>query len=275
MVLASLADVRSSFSKAALSYQDAASHQKNMASQVVEYYVNDVCKDVLESKQCTILDLGCGTGFVAEALQKHVAREQIIQLDISEAMLEENFLSKNHLHKLNICADMQVLPLKDECLSFCVSSYAMQWARDFDKTLREIFRVLKPGGACYFSLPAPQTFHELRTAWQQVDQEVHVHQFMNKNQIETAISASGFEQKLFSSRQDVLFYDSISEALRHIKKIGAHNLDQQRSKSLMGKKKFQDFCQAYEQVANSEGKFPLTYQSYFFVIHKPLAPLSL
>lgn len=270
MVLASLSDIRNSFSKAAASYQAAASHQKNMAEKLLEIFMNTVCSDTLKNETTKILDLGCGTGFIADVLQKQLALEKIIQLDISEKMFSANSVKCEQQHSLNICADMQSLPLQAESLSFCISSYAMQWARDFDKTLQEIYRVLKPGGECYFSLPAPQTFYELRAAWQEVDAEVHVHRFMDKNRIENAISASGFEQRFFASQQDVLFYDSIVEALQHIKKIGAHNLDQQRSKNLMGKKKYQTFCKAYQKFANTEGRYPLSYQSYFFVIQKPL-----
>jgi len=83
-----------------------------------------------------ILDLGCGTGFLQEYLEK----KKIIGVDISFEMLK---LAKKRKEK-SIQADLDFLPFKDNSFDLILSFTALQNLPDVKKALAEIARIIKP-----------------------------------------------------------------------------------------------------------------------------------
>jgi len=264
MVLSSRSYIRRSFSNAAHTYNLAAIHQKNIAEKLVEYYKNFYVDACAEYK---VIDIGGGTGFVSNDCLKQFLFSSMISLDISETMLkqDESFQSS----KIKLCADLQELPVKNKSIDLCLSSYAFQWADNTEKLFSELIRVLKPGGMLFFSIPGPSTFNELKKAWSEVDDEVHVHDFICDKTILSAAFKNGFKALHYSQKDDVLEYSDQKSALQHIKKIGASNLDQSRQKHLLGKQRYLDFGQAFRKHSHPLSNFSLSYESYFFGFLKP------
>jgi malonyl-CoA O-methyltransferase len=263
-VLSHRSQVRRSFSNAANSYVSVASHQKRVAEKLVSYYKMFYLS---ENEGDVVLDLGSGTGFVSDACSEKKLFKQIINLDISEAMLH-NSQAINKTNK-KICADLQSLPFKNSSIELCLSSYAFQWAHCIEKLFSELYRVLKPGGMLFFSIPGPETFNELKNAWLDVDDAVHVHDFCNDKEILNTAFSHGFKALHYNQVYDVLEYGDQKSALQHIKKIGAHNLDEGREKSLLGKQRYLDFSKAFQKYSNSTTECTLSYESYFIGLQKP------
>ena len=97
------------------------------------------------------LDLCCGTGDMAFALQKRAAKSaaQIIGADFSHAMLQRA-LTKSAVAS-NPCwieADALNLPFPNEHFDLVTSAFGFRNLADYDAGLREILRVLRPGGEC-------------------------------------------------------------------------------------------------------------------------------
>lgn len=264
MALSSRTNIRRSFSNAAHSYPLAAAHQKNIAEKLIEYYKYFYTENFYQ--QC-VLDIGSGTGFVSDDCFEQGLFESIINLDLSEAMLlsDKNF-SEN---KSKICADLHELPFKNESIDLCLSSYAFQWSSNENKLFTEMQRVLKPGGMLFFSIPGPHTFQELKSAWLEVDDAVHVHEFISDKTLLNAAFSCGFKALHYSQKIDVLEYEDQKSALQHIKKIGASNLDQGRKKNLLGKKRYADFSHAFRKHSQALQNYSLSYESYFFGLLKP------
>ena len=102
-----------------------------------------------------ILDLGCGWGRVLGQVLDGGAHA--VGLDISENMLN---LAKNHLlknkHKpLLVRGDGTLLPFKDKSFDLVYSLLVLQHLskKNGRLVLKEIFRILKPGGAAYIRVP--------------------------------------------------------------------------------------------------------------------------
>lgn len=130
---------------------------------------------------CRILDLCCGTGDMTFALRKQAKnnRPQIVGADFSHAMLqrarsksldkvEEN--SKTAIPRW-IEADALCLPFLGQHFSLITSAFGFRNLADYDAGLREIVRVLKPGGECGildFSEPKGLTGHLYRIYFKQV-----------------------------------------------------------------------------------------------------------
>lgn len=107
-------------------------------------------------KNLKILDLATGTGDQALALIKsHASIHSIIGIDLSEAMLE---IAKRKIpSKMQfVHADAEKLPFKTMSFDATTFSFGIRNVSDPSKSLKEIYRVLKPKGKSLileFSLP--------------------------------------------------------------------------------------------------------------------------
>ncbi|GEM_PF-315634 len=100
------------------------------------------------------LDLGCGAGTFTVPLARFVGREgKVLAMDINPAFLEElkrKLDSPQHSDVRNtidvILASAHDLPLADGSVDICLMVTVLQEIPDRVRALREVFRVLKPGG---------------------------------------------------------------------------------------------------------------------------------
>jgi demethylmenaquinone methyltransferase / 2-methoxy-6-polyprenyl-1,4-benzoquinol methylase len=99
-----------------------------------------------------ILDLCCGTGDMAFALQRQAGKSpaQIVGADFSHAMLQRAALKAADRAAAPewIEADALNLPFPDSHFDLVTSAFGFRNLADYDAGLREIARVLRPGGEC-------------------------------------------------------------------------------------------------------------------------------
>ena len=98
----------------------------------------------------SVLDLGCGGGFMAEALAARGA--QVVAVDPSEAAIS---IAKHHAALNEYCIDYRVgvgenLPVASKRFDCVVCVDVLEHVDDVDSVLKEIGRVLKPGGLLLF-----------------------------------------------------------------------------------------------------------------------------
>ena len=121
-----------------------------------------------------VIDLGSGTGFFTDILAGQF--EQVIGVDISKGMID--FARENRSPEIEwIQANANNLPFEDNSIDLIYSNLMIQWCMPLEKTLQEIFRVLKPGGLFIFSTLTDDTLFELKSSWAQVDNDKHVIDF--------------------------------------------------------------------------------------------------
>jgi ubiquinone/menaquinone biosynthesis C-methylase UbiE len=101
-----------------------------------------------------LLDIGAGTGLLAQAAAPKVAR--VLALDGSPAMcghLQGKFTRLKLTNAEVLLGDATNLPLADNAIDVVVSNYCLHHLRDADKgrALVEIGRVLRPGGRLVFA----------------------------------------------------------------------------------------------------------------------------
>jgi len=101
----------------------------------------------LRRADARVLDLCCGTGDMTFALKRQAGGSaQIVGLDFSHAMLERAARKSNGNSPRWIEADALRLPFADESLDLVTSAFGFRNLADYDAGLREIVRVLRPGG---------------------------------------------------------------------------------------------------------------------------------
>jgi demethylmenaquinone methyltransferase/2-methoxy-6-polyprenyl-1,4-benzoquinol methylase len=112
---------------------------------------------ILNQPDAQILDLCCGTGDMAFALRKQADKSapRILGADFSHAMLQRAGSKSREHAKRGICgppcwieADALSLPFPDRHFSLVTSAFGFRNLGDYDAGLREIVRVLRPGGEC-------------------------------------------------------------------------------------------------------------------------------
>jgi ubiquinone/menaquinone biosynthesis C-methylase UbiE len=97
-----------------------------------------------------LVDAGCGPGHLISAIARKFPHVNIIGIDISPEMLN---MAVNNLtlspQKTQVhfqVADVQHLPLTDNCLDLVVSTLSLHHWPNPEQALNEIYRVIKPGG---------------------------------------------------------------------------------------------------------------------------------
>lgn len=256
--------IASSFSRAAQTYDAVASLQRDVGNKLLQTLQPDACADL-------VMDLGCGTGFFTPALQQKFPQANILGLDLAEGMLQ--FARDRHHGSFTwLCGDAEQMPLADDSVDVIFSSLALQWCADMPKLLAEVRRVLKPGGQIVFSTLGPRTFHELKSAWRQVDDYVHVNQFCEPELLCAQVQAE-LQLQDFVRVDSVLEFASLNELTRSIKALGAHNMNQGRARGLSGRKKIAAFKAAYENFRRNN-LLPATYDVYYLSLMKASVPVA-
>ena len=118
-------------------------------------------RPILECADALVLDLCCGTGDLAFSLASK-AKAWVLGADFSHTMLvraREKALAENGLAPLPFLeADALRLPFSNGTFDLVTSAFGFRNLANYEDGLREIFRVLKPGGTLgilEFSEPAP------------------------------------------------------------------------------------------------------------------------
>ena len=101
-----------------------------------------------------VLDVGCGTGVLARAAADRVATErQVTGLDINVGMLAVARRIRPQIDWRE--GDATKLPLPDESYDVVMSQYSLMYFPDRIAALKEMMRVLKPGGRLAIAVWGP------------------------------------------------------------------------------------------------------------------------
>ncbi|AUX10645.1 SAM-dependent methyltransferase [Halalkaliarchaeum desulfuricum] len=111
----------------------------------------------------TVLDLGCGSGYSLRALRETAGVGRAYGLDGSPEMARNARSYTDDSSVGYLVGDFGDLPFPDDSLDHVFSMEAFYYAANPDETLREIERVLRPGGTFYCAVnyyEESETTHE-------------------------------------------------------------------------------------------------------------------
>src|SRR5690625_3645908 len=110
----------------------------------------DVMKRMNVGEGKEALDVCTGTGDWALSLAEAVGTKgKVIGLDFSENMLEvaqEKLTEQGHEHVSFVHGDAMDLPFADNSFDYVTIGFGLRNVPNYEKALREMYRVLKPGG---------------------------------------------------------------------------------------------------------------------------------
>src|SRR5665811_1899268 len=228
--------IRRAFSRASTGYDAAAVLQREVCTRMLERL------EYIKLQPERILDAGSGTGWGTRRLAQRYPAAQVIELDIAIGMLQaaqgrSGWWQKlfGEAKRLQVCADVEALPLGANSLEMVWSNLAIQWCNDLPATCVELHRVLKVDGLLMFSTFGPDTLKELRLAFNGVDQHNHLNRFADMHDIGDMLVQGGFADPVMNMEYITLTYDDVRGVLQDLKTIGAHNATAGRGRGLMGK----------------------------------------
>lgn len=103
-----------------------------------------ILKRALKNVSGRVLDVGCGN----KRLQKYLpATAEYVGLDFNPAADMQVDISKDRY------------PFKNNSFDYVICNAVLEHVKDDNYVLNEIYRVLKPGGSFYVSIPFMQPFH--------------------------------------------------------------------------------------------------------------------
>lgn len=232
--------VRRHFSRAAATYLEAAALQKEVEARLLEQ------SEYLEIPPQRVLDLGAGPGRASGILKRRWPKAEVVAMDLSLPMLRQVSKQTRFWRPVKrVCADAMQLPFPDRCFDLVFSSLCLQWAHPLPQALREIRRVLKPGGMLVFSTFGPDTLMELRETYLACGLEPAVSPFAAIQQVGDALQGAGFARNVLDRETYTLDYPDLQALMRELQAIGATDARTGRARGLMGKARWRALDAAY------------------------------
>jgi demethylmenaquinone methyltransferase/2-methoxy-6-polyprenyl-1,4-benzoquinol methylase len=106
---------------------------------------------ILKDPTARVLDLCCGTGDMAFALQRRACEDvRIVGADFAHPMLHRAALKSAKIERRPVWieSDALQLPFADASFGLVTSAFGFRNLANYDDGLKEILRVLRPGGEC-------------------------------------------------------------------------------------------------------------------------------
>jgi SAM-dependent methyltransferase len=170
-----------------------------------------------------VLDVGCGTGVLAREARRRVGQEgAVVGLDLNEGMLAVAARTEPDIAWR--LADATALPFEDARFDVVVSQFALMYFPDRMAALREMWRILAPGGrlavAVWASIDHARGYQILvEVAARQCGREatdVLAAPFVLGDQAELAklFASSGISEASTALREGSIRFPSIKEFIR-------------------------------------------------------------
>lgn len=231
-----------------------------------------------------VVDAGCGEGSDLLGLQQAFPEAQLLGIDAALPMLlsaaRAGEQSRSGMQKLVArffgsrpagihaaqlaCADFGALPLSRSSVDLLWSNLALHWHPRPHQVIGEWARVMQVDGLLMFSCFGPDTFGELREAFDAVEPErsaplavQRVLPFVDLHDYGDMLVQAGFAAPVMDMEKLNISYSSVAKLLDDVRAFGG-NPSVQRLRGLQGRREWARFLQVLEDKREAPGGLRLT-----------------
>lgn len=204
--------ITDNFSKASNKYNDWAVAQEETASDLIS---------LIDEKEFTnVLDVGCGTGFCIEKLEKKISFSALTGLDIAQDMID--YCSRKWSDYTFISQDAEHFNASDK-YDLIVSNFTAQWFEDVCVFIKKyVDRYLSRNGVFLLSIPVYGSLQEIKDYCLSVNnKDIHLLDFVEADDIVNLVDDLEnitLEYKVQDYKQN---YTNPLESIKAMKRIGA------------------------------------------------------
>jgi malonyl-CoA O-methyltransferase len=215
--------------------------------------------DYFRIEPASVLDLGSGNGSGAAELARRFPTATVLAVDSSAAMLQAASGKQGNVRFLQ--ADAEQLPLVDDSVELLFANLVLPWCHP-ERLLGEAARVLRRGGVLMFSSFGPDTLAQLRRAWAQVDNGIHVHAFLDMLDLGDLLGRAGLTEPVIDVDRMTVTYDNTTDLMTDLRSCGARNVALGRPRSLTSRGRWLDFERCLQEHYRA-GKLAVTVELIF------------
>jgi len=203
----------------------------------------------LEPKR--VIDLGAATGGSIPALRRRFPKARLYAVDLSLGMLGRQRQGWIRRHA-RICASADALPFPDDSMDAVFANMLLPFVDDPGVVFREVARVLRSDGIFAFAGLGPDSFRELREAWQAVDDGSHVAEFPDMHDLGDALVRAGLRDPVLDVDRLSVSYREPGRLFEDLTYTGARNVLVDRPRGLTGRGRIDILT---ERLFGPDGRF--------------------
>ncbi|MBF0381660.1 MAG: methyltransferase domain-containing protein [Magnetococcales bacterium] len=243
----------------------------SLVTQVGKQLITRLEEIKIEPKQ--VLNFGERGGLLTADLRRKLPKTNIVAATMAQAAAihaapYHGFFSRRR--QPAVVTGDRALPFKRNSFDVVLSNMALHWCNNPKATLREIRRVLKPGGAFLMSMAGGESLQELKVcladldrqrwgkAWPRIPELPDMHTFGD------LLASCGFSQTIVDRDPIQAPFPDLDTVLKGLKKMGAGNYHRDRLSGLTTKKYFKELAELYQQrFALPDGRINVSMEVLF------------
>ena len=209
-----------------------------------------------------IVDLGAATGKASPELAALYPDARILAMDLCRHMASRSMDRCRHLDRVSaITGDAERMPLRDGSIDLVFANLLLPWC-DPGEVFGEAARVLRDGGLLLFTTVGPDTLGEVREAWSEVDDGLHVHGFADMHDLGDLANRSGLAEPVLDIDRLTVTYPDVGGLVSDLRACGATNVAHGRRSQLTGRARWNAFCERLESQRTGAG-LPISVELIF------------
>lgn len=135
-----------------------------------------------------IVDLGCADGRMLDSIHQHYPEAYCIGIEYSQELVD---FSKEMFSGIEVVkGDVQSLELENDNFDVAIATAVIEHVPEPSKMIREVKRILKPGGIVILTCPAP-FWEKLASMLGYLEKDKH-YMVMNLKQLSNLVVQAGF-----------------------------------------------------------------------------------